>query len=185
MYFNIIIPLLTNVYLYNNKYNSLFNCIIITLSSFLKLIFYDSYIIHKILEISTLSSILYYIIDTVKILSNKKINIFILHHICTCQILLSKYIFNYDIYISYFLLFILELSSIIYNLYFYKFINIKIHISLYVPLRTISNILLIYFIIYENKYTYYIELILDLFSYFLLFMFNIGAILKCLKNILI
>ena len=184
MYFDFVIPVLANVLLYNNKYNSLFNCIIITFASFLKLIFYNNYIIHKILEISTLISILYYFIDTIKIISNKKINIFILHHICSCQLLLSKYIFNYDIYLHIFLLFIIELSSIVYNLYFYKFINIKTHILLYTPLRIISNILVIYYIICENKYTYYIELILDLFSYFLLFIFNVGAILKCCLKII-
>lgn len=155
----------------------------ITISSFLKIIFYNSYIIHRILEITTLSSVFFYTIDTFKILHDGKINIFVLHHVCSCQLLLSKYIFNYDIYLSYVLLFIIELSSVFYNLYYHKFINKKIHIFVYVSLRIVSNIILIYFVIYENKYTYLTELILDLTSYSLLFMFNIGGVLKSFKFI--
>jgi hypothetical protein len=182
MNLDLILPIITNIYLYNNKYHPLINCIIITLSSFLKLIFYDNYIIHKILEISTLTTILYYFIDTIKILSNK-INIFVLHHICACHLLISYYIFNYNIYILYILLFIIELSGLFYIFYCHKLITSKTHKLLYVPLRTCSNILLLYYIIYEMKYTYHIELLLNLIAFFLLFMFNIGGILKCLKLI--
>lgn len=182
MFLDVFIPLILNFLIYDNVYSSLINCIMITISSFLKIIFYNNYTIHKILEITTLSSVFFYTIDTFKILHDGKLNIFVLHHICSCQLLLSKYIFNYDIYISYILLFIIELSSVFYNLYFHKFINRKTHLFFYVSLRFFSN-LLISFMIYENKYTYLIELILDLTSYSLLFMFNIGGILKSLKFI--
>jgi len=183
MFLDVFIPLIVNFLIYDTLYSSLINCLMITISSFLKIIFYNNYVFHKILEITTLSSILFYTIDTFKILHNGKLNIFVLHHICTCQLLLSKYIFNYDIYISYILLFIIELSSVFYNLYYHKFIDRKIHIPVYVSLRIISNIILIYFIIHENKYTYLTELILDLTSYFLLFIFNIGGILKSLYSL--
>ena len=183
MYFNIIIPVLINLCILNYKYTSLINCIIITLSSLLKILFYNNELIHIILQISTLISVLYYFIDTIKLLYNKLINIFILHHICSIYIFTSTYIFDYDIYLTYILLFLMEFSSVIYNLYIYKFIKFKTHIILYIPLRFISNLLFIYFIIYEIKYTYFIEFIFNIITYLLLFIFNTGGILKCLKII--
>jgi len=183
MFFNVTVSMVLTYLICNSIYSSLYNCLIITISSLLKIIFHDNYIVHKILELATLNSIFFYTIDTIHILRNGKITIFIIHHICSCQLLLSKYIFDYDIYISYIFLFIIELSSVIYNLYHHRFINKNIHIFFYVTLRLVSNILLIYFILYENKYTYYLELILDLISYILLFAFNTGGILKSLKCI--
>lgn len=168
MFLDICVPLFINFFIYNNAYSHLINCILITIGILLKVTFYNN-IVYKILEILTLSSLLFYIIDTFRILYNGKTNFFIVYHICYCQLLLSKYIFNYDVYISCILLFIIELSNVYYL--YYKFINTKLHIYTYIPLRIILNVIIIYFILYENSYTHYIELFMDLLSYILLFIY--------------
>jgi hypothetical protein len=180
---NLIIPSILNILSYNNVYNSLYNCIFITICSFLKLTFLQNELINKLFIISFLNSSLYYIIDTFKILKNNKIDIFVIHHICSSYIILSNYIFDYQIYSSYLILFLIELSSVSYNLYYHRFIKKQTHKIIYVPLRIICNVLLIYFILYDIKYTYLIELFLYLISYGLLLLFNTGGILKSLNLI--
>ena len=63
---NLIIPSILNKLSYNNVYNSLYNCIFITICSFLKLTFLQNELINKLFIISFLNSSLYYIIDTFK-----------------------------------------------------------------------------------------------------------------------
>uniref|UniRef100_A0A6C0I596 TLC domain-containing protein n=1 Tax=viral metagenome TaxID=1070528 RepID=A0A6C0I596_9ZZZZ len=179
MNLDLILPIITNIYLYNNIYSSIYNCSIITICTFIKLIFYNNYFAHKILEFGLLNSILYYTIDTIKILyENKKINAYVIHHICACNLFINKYIFNYDVYNFYLMVFLMESSSIFYNLNYFKFINYKLHVYTYVPLRFLCNLIFLYFIMYENKFTYYTELIIDIITYTLLFIFNVVAIYK-------
>lgn len=184
MYIDIIISIILNIFLYNIKYSSLYNCYIISFFSFLKLLFYENYIINELIYISVLNSCLFYIIDTFKIinnilLKNKTIlNPFLIHHIFTIYILSINYIFRYVIYTNSLLLFLLEISSVSYNLYYYKFITKQFHKFIYIPLRIVSSVILVYYLLYDIIYTYYIEYILHIFSIVLLIIFNISAILK-------
>jgi hypothetical protein len=184
MYIDIIISIIVNIFLYKSKYSSLYNCSIISFFLFLKLLFYENYIINELIYIFTLNSCLFYTIDTFKIinnilLKNKTIlNQFLIHHLFTIYILSIYYVFRYDIYTNSLLLFLVETSSISYNLYYYKFITKKIHKIIYIPLRIISSVILVYYLLYDIIYTYYIEYILHIFSIMLLIIFNISAILK-------
>lgn len=76
------------------------------------------------------------------------------------------------------MVFLMELSSISYNLYYHKFINKVTHKYIYSPLRIICNVIFIYYILYENKFTYYIELLIESITYLLLFIFNTVAVYK-------
>ena len=172
MFCEILIPLFINFLIHNSLYTSLYNSIIISISSLLKVILYNNYYIHIFLQITSLSSILYYFIDTIILLYNKKINVFILHHICAIYLFSTTYIFDYNIYIIYVLLFLMEISSVSYNLFCYKFITINTHKFIYIPFRTVSNILFIYYILYCIKWTYYIEYYLYIISYILLFILS-------------
>jgi hypothetical protein len=67
MFFNLTVSIVLTYLICNSIYSSLYNCLIITLSSLLKIIFYDNYIVHKILELATLNSIFFYTIDTLHI----------------------------------------------------------------------------------------------------------------------
>ena len=184
MDFTNFIPFVYQYFYYGNKYSSLFNVLIITTSALLKLLFYTNYYINLIFNISILNSILHYFIDTISIIKKNGLNdIFVVHHIFSIYIFLNEYIFMYNNYVSYVLLFMIELSSISYNLYVLNFLSKKIHIFIYIPLRTVSNLTLIYFLLYEMIYSYNIEYVLNIISYFLLFMFNIGGIFKSLKFI--
>jgi len=179
-----LLPFIYQYFFYETVYSPLYNNLIITFSVFFKILYCNHILIQKILELSTLNAILYYTIDTICIFKKNGIkNIFILHHIFSIYILLKEYIFIYDVYISYVLLFFIELSGASYSCYLLKLIRKNSHIFVYVPLRFLSNIILVYFFLYEMKYSYTIEYIFNLISFVLLFMFNIGGILKSLNFI--
>ena len=187
--FNFIISVFINYLIYNNDYSNLYNCSFITFASILKLLFFNNNITSKLLELSLINSLLFYIIDTfilynkINIINNKN-KIFILHHISACEIIISKLIFGYNFYSFCLLIFLIESSSVFYNLYVNKFIKIKTYILSYVPLRILSNIIFIYYILYDNKYVNNIQLILDSITYTFLFIFNIAGVVYSLKKII-
>lgn len=183
MFSDIFISYLLNSFFYESKYSSLFNCFFISLSSFLKLIFYENEFIDSLVHVSGLNSIFHYSLDTFKILNSGKINVFLIHHILSIYIFTCEYIFRYEVYMKYILLFLIEFSSTSYNLFQLDFINKKTHKTIYVPARAISNILIVYYVLYVNIYTYQIEMILNRVCYSLLVLFNIGGILKSLNII--
>lgn len=182
MFFDIAISTVLNTIFYNSSYHSLYNCTLLTIFSLLKILFYENQIIHNLLNIAVLNSIFYYIVDTFTILKEQKINVFLIHHIFSVYILSIEYIFRYEVYTGYILLFLIELSSVSYNLYYYNFISKNTHICIYIPIRFVSSCMIIYYTFFELMYTYKIELILNIISYSLLVLFNIGGILKALNK---
>ncbi len=183
MFWDILFSVIFNYSFYNSLYYSLYNCLLITISSFFKILFYENYLAQSFVYITGLNSIFYYTIDTFSILKSGNLNVFIIHHLFSIYIITSEYAYRPETYIKYILLFLTESSSVCYNLYIKNFISKKTHINYYIPTRFISSFLFIYYMLYEAKYTYQIEFILNTIAYTLLVSFNSGAILKCLNII--
>lgn len=187
-YIPYIIPLIINYYIYGHEYCSLINCSILSFTSFLKLLV-NSYIVNNIQRISMISSLLFYFVDIQTFLKkeNKYINginekyIYIIHHICACEILLNKLYIEEEAFSFFLLMFCIELSSVIHNLYDIKYINRNVYKYSYSTLRILSNVIYIYYYLFDLVIVNNILYNVDFIMYVVLFFFNIGGVILCLK----
>lgn len=165
------------------KYSSLINCSIISFMSFIRILSQYSSISYVFLKLSMIYSFIYYFVDTIKIIKHNKNEecLFIPHHICACQILFSKYIYDTYTLSLLILMYVIELSSVFHNLYELKWINKQQYKFTYIPLRFLSNTVFVYYMLYDDIYYNLLQYVTDYITYTLLFIFNIGGIILCYK----